>query len=90
MNKKDNFTAAFTERFDLPADVLPGTAVITLNGSRRLHIERHRGILEYGREFISVNCGSNILGVYGAALELASMNATELLIIGDIQRIEFE
>ena len=88
MGKADR-KSAFTERFDLPADVLPGTALITLTGSRRLHIGKHRGILEYGREFISVNCGSKIIGVYGAALELAAMNAAELLIIGDIQRVEF-
>jgi len=89
MSKSDS-KPAFTERFEIPADALPGTALLTLTGNRRLHIDRHRGILEYGREFISINCGSIIISVYGVSLELAAMNAAEVLIIGDIQRVEFE
>jgi sporulation protein YqfC len=75
------------ERFDIPA--LPGAARLSLLGSRRLHIERHRGILEYGEGFISVNCGRQILGIFGASLQLSSMSAEELLITGDIRRLEF-
>jgi sporulation protein YqfC len=75
------------ERFDILA--LPGAPRLTLIGSGRLHIERHRGILEYGGEYISVNCGRQILGIFGGALELKSMSAEELLITGDISRIEF-
>jgi len=89
MGKSDNKTLRLAERFDIPADALPGTALITLTGNRRLHIDRHRGILEYGREFISVNCGSKVIGVYGSGLELAAMSAVELLIIGEINRVEF-
>ncbi|MDR0446151.1 MAG: YabP/YqfC family sporulation protein [Oscillospiraceae bacterium] len=75
------------ERFDIPA--FPGAPRLTLLGSRRLHIERHRGILEYGTDFISVNCGRSVLGIFGASLELRSMSAEELLITGDISRLEF-
>ena len=89
MDKSNNAAGRFAERFDIPADALPGTSLITLTGNRRLHIQRHRGILEYGREYISVNCGSQIVGVFGSSLELASMSVNELLIIGDVQRIEF-
>ena len=89
MKKTDNPAAKFAERFDIPADALPGTPLITMTSHRRLHIDRHRGILEYGREFISVNCGTKIVGIYGNALELASMSSSELLITGDVQRVEF-
>ena len=89
MAKSDDMAARFAERFDIPADAMPGVPLITLTGNRRLHIYGHRGILEYGREFISVNCGSKIVGVYGTSLELASMNSAELLIAGDVRRVEF-
>ena len=89
MEKSNNAAGGLAERFDIPADALPGTPLITLTGNRRLHIQRHRGILEYGREHISVNCGSKIISVYGASLELAAMSAGELLIIGAVQRVEF-
>ncbi|MDR1065713.1 MAG: YabP/YqfC family sporulation protein [Oscillospiraceae bacterium] len=87
MDKAIGAAARAAERFDIPAPL--GAPRLTLTGARRLHIERHRGILEYGTEFISVNCGKKVLGVYGASLELASMSAGELLIIGDIHRIDF-
>lgn len=89
MEKSKRAVDRFTERFEIPGDALPGTPLITLTGSRRIHIDKHKGILEYGQEFISVNCGNKLIGVFGASLELASMNARELLITGDIQRIEF-
>lgn len=89
MDKADNPVTRFAEKFDIPADALPGTPLITMTGNRRLHIDRHHGILEYGREFISVNCGSKMIGVYGNALELASMSSRELLITGNIHRVEF-
>lgn len=89
MDRSNNPVQKLAERFDIPADALPGTALITMTGNRRLHIDRHRGILEYGREFISINCGSIIVGVYGQSLELASMSSSEMLIIGDVQRVEF-
>lgn len=88
MDKTNNPASRFAERFEIPADAL-GAPLITMTGNRRLHIDRHRGILEYGREFISVNCGSKIIGIFGVGLELASMSSTELLIIGDMQRVEF-
>ena len=78
-----------TERFEIPTDALPGTPLLTLTGNQRLHIDKHRGILEYGCEFISVNCGARLLGIYGSSLELASMSSRELLITGEISRIEF-
>ena len=89
MGKYGNKASGLAERFDIPADALPGTALITLTGNRRLHIDRHRGILEYGRELISVNCGSKVIVVYGSGLELAAMSAADLLITGEINRVEF-
>ncbi|MDR0838124.1 MAG: YabP/YqfC family sporulation protein [Oscillospiraceae bacterium] len=89
MGRGRNAAARFAERFDIPDDAFSGVSRLTLTGERRLHIERHRGILEYGRELISVNCGKKILSVYGAKLDLVSMSAEELLITGEIQRIEF-
>jgi sporulation protein YqfC len=78
------------EFFDLPGDILAGLPKITMTGSRRLHIENHRGLLEYDTALITVNCAGGILGVYGSKLELVAMTAEELLISGNISRVEFE
>ena len=78
-----------TERFEIPSEAL-GATRMTVTGERRILIERHRGILEYSRELISVNCGRRVLSIYGARLDLVAMTSEELLIVGDIVRIEFE
>jgi sporulation protein YqfC len=81
--------ARAAELFDLPGDALAGLVKLTMTGPRRLHVENHRGLLEYGRETISVNGGDVVLRVYGAGLELVSMTAEELMITGGINRIDF-
>jgi sporulation protein YqfC len=78
------------EFFDLPGEILAGLPKITMTGSRRLHIENHRGLLEYDTQIITVNCAGGVLGIYGASLALVSMTAEELLVSGDIRRVEFE
>ena len=78
------------DRFDLPAEVLAGAPKLTLTGAGRLHIENHRGILEYGQNLITVNAGQMILKIMGSKLELVSMSAEELLITGHIAGIDLE
>ncbi|MDR0905933.1 MAG: YabP/YqfC family sporulation protein [Oscillospiraceae bacterium] len=89
MDTAKSALARAAERFDIPGEAL-GQTRITITGERRLFIEKHRGILEYGRELISVNCGRKILAVYGTKLDLVSMTSEELLITGEITRIEFQ
>jgi sporulation protein YqfC len=75
--------------FDLPGEVLSGMPKLTVTGNRRLHIECHKGILEYDRSLIVVNGGAMLLKLRGEDLELCSMSADELLIKGIIIGIEF-
>lgn len=78
------------EVFDLPGEVLAGLPKITMTGGRRIHIEGHRGIIQYERELIAVNCGAMILKIRGVRLDLVSMSAQELLIAGEVHGIDFE
>jgi sporulation protein YqfC len=79
-----------SEVFDLPGEVLEGIPKLSLTGNRRLHIEGHKGMLEYDSSIIAINGGETILRVYGHNLEILSMNAEELLIAGNIVKVEFE
>lgn len=89
MQKPKSPVTRLTEYFDIPTDAVTGVTHLTITGNRRLHVYRHNGVLEYSRELISVNCGKKILEVHGVQLDLVSMSSAELLIIGDICRIEF-
>ena len=76
--------------FELPGEALAGIPKLEMTGNRRLHIEGHKGVLEYSAELIAVNGGAALMKICGSQLEIVSMNAEELLITGDIRRFEFD
>ena len=78
-----------SDLFDIPGEAAAGVPRVTVTGRESVHVENHRGLLEYGRERISVNTGRYIIRVTGAGLELAAMSDMELLIDGDIRGIEY-
>ena len=78
------------ERLALPEDALLGTAKLTVTGGKRLLVENHRGVMDYGRERIVVSLGRGKLNISGAELVIAAMNRRELLISGRIQSVEWE
>ena len=74
---------------DLPADVLAGLPRLEIEGCRRLLMENHKGILEYGDEEIDINGGQVVVRIKGKGLELRAMNASELSLQGLIFSVEF-
>ena len=76
------------EAFDLPGDVVAGLPRVELLGDRQLRMENHRGILAYGEEEIHVSGGKLIVKVRGRGLALRAMNASELLITGEIAGVD--
>ena len=77
------------DTFDLPGEVLAGMPKLTVTGNRRVHIECHKGIVEYDGGLIAVNGGSVLVKIRGEALDIVSMSAEEILIKGLIVTIEF-
>lgn len=89
-NKKRSLIDRAIDAFDLPGEVLAGLPKLTVTGNRRIHIECHRGIVEYDGGVIAVNGGAVLVVIRGEALEIISMSAEEILIKGDIVTIDFE
>jgi len=75
---------------DIPPESLSGVMRVTITGTRDIRIECHEGLIEYETTLISVNCGEKIVSIFGTGLELVSMNADELLVRGNITRLEYE
>ncbi len=78
------------ETFDLPGEVMSGMPKLTVTGDRRLHIESHRGLLEYDPGLIIVNGGAVIVTVRGAGMDVCAMSSEEILITGRIHGIDFD
>jgi sporulation protein YqfC len=89
-DKKDIFLEKAADILDLPEEVVAGMPRITVTGCRRVMVENHRGILEYGDREIQINGGRMVLTLRGENLELRSLNTTELLVTGRLTGMEFE
>ncbi|MDD7445948.1 MAG: YabP/YqfC family sporulation protein [Clostridiales bacterium] len=72
----------------LPEDVMLGMPRMVLCGGRRMLMENHQGIVEYGPERLRVKTAAGVVIVEGEDLTLASLGETDLMVTGEIRRIE--
>ena len=86
--KRESLLEKTAEIFDLPGDLVAGLPRVELTGSRELRMENHKGILAYGTDEIHVSGGKLIIKIRGSNLELRAMNASELLMTGEIAGID--
>ena len=90
MDTKKGIFEKASDIFDLPREVLTDIPKLTITGCKRVHIENHKGILEYDEKRIKVNGGRVAVVVTGAELDIISMNSDELLLGGVIDNVGFE
>jgi len=86
---RDGILDVLADKFDLPAEAVAGDPRVTVTGNRRVLLENHKGLMEYGENQIGVNCGKTILKIKGEKLEIRAMNSQELLITGIILGIDY-
>ena len=89
LKKGTKLASDLSEKLQMPEEALLGAAKLTVTAGRRVLIENHRGILEYGTETITVRAGSGQIGIIGNGLRLLAMSGKELLIGGNVQSIEW-
>ena len=76
------------DRVDLQSEALPGQPLVEILGERRVLIEHHEGVIEYGREQIQVKMRYGHLCICGGGLELARMNSEQLIVSGRIECVK--
>ena len=75
--------------FDLPGEAAAGSVRVTVTGTSKVHIENHRGLLNYSENEITANGGRVIVRIRGEKLELAAMSDLELVIAGKVSSVEY-
>lgn len=73
---------------DIQEEAIPGQTVVELFGDKRVLIEHHQGVTEYGRDHIGVRVRYGSLCIRGKGLELARMRSDQLVITGCIDSVE--
>lgn len=87
MKQRSGLLERLAERTDLQDQVLPGQPLVEIYGDRRVLIEHHAGVTEYGRERIRIKVRYGSICVCGGCLELARMTAEQLVITGRIDSV---
>lgn len=75
------------DRTELESEVVPGLPILEIAGDRRVLIERHSGVLEYGPERIRVRVSYGVLCITGCSLELIRMTPQQLIIDGRVDSV---
>ena len=81
----------FFERgaFLISPDVIQSGPLIHLSGDQRLHIENHKGIIEYTPELVRVDSAAGIIFVKGRELLVNEIDTTNILVFGQIESVGY-
>ena len=88
MKKRGEKLLRLTELFDVPGEAALGVPRVTVTGGHKVHIENHRGLLEYETDRITVNAAGLLVRVRGDGLEISAMSDMELVVTGSIISVE--
>ncbi|HET7558633.1 MAG TPA: sporulation protein YqfC [Limnochordia bacterium] len=83
------FALRLAGRLDLPQDIVLDLPKTTLIGDLQLHVQNHRGVVEYTPRRIRINTAKGELAVLGARLSISSIYGRELVIEGRIAAVEY-
>ena len=75
---------------DLSAQPMPGVPIIEMAGNRRVLIENHQGVMEYGNERISIVVKFGKVVITGTGMEMCYMSKHQLIITGCIDGVSIE
>lgn len=87
MKQRRGWIERLADSTDLQGEALPGQPLVELFSDRRVLIEHHGGVTEYGREKIQVKVRYGYVCICGGCLELARMTAEQLVITGRIDSV---
>lgn len=90
MSKDRSMLHLLSEAVDFPQELLRGTPLVELTDHTRVLIENHGGVMEYERERICVRVRYGTLIILGNKLQICRMSSSQLVIVGQIQRLELD
>lgn len=88
MVKKSFIKEILTDNLDMPRDVIYNLPLLTLIGDSEIHIENHKGIIEYGSEILRLNTNIGIIKIYGKNITIKEISKEEIMINGEIGGID--
>lgn len=73
-----------------PKEVTSNVPRMTLTGHERLHVEQHKGLIDYSEESIVLCTACGLMRIVGAGMRFSLYTAAEALIVGRIDSVSFQ
>jgi len=90
LNRHNKVFGCLRGMFDMAAQPMPGVPIVEMAGNKRLLIENHQGVMEYGKSRISILVKFGKIHVTGTDLEISYMSRQQLIITGCIDAVSIE
>ncbi len=87
MDNKRGIAQRLIGAADLMDEPLPGMPLVEIAGDRRVLVENHRGVVEYGTKIIRIKVRYGQLCICGCGMELAKMTKDQLIISGRVDSV---
>lgn len=89
MDKKREAIKVVADLLEIPRDLVLDLPKLTVIGRTEIHVENHRGIIEYSLNRVRVNLSRGYLELEGANFEIKALLPDEMYIIGEIRSIRY-
>ncbi len=83
-------TRRLSDALGLPHDALGGTPRLTLEGSARLTVENHKGVLAFQPDLMKLHTASGTVLVHGENLQILWISQDDIVIGGVIGSLVYE
>ena len=87
MKKNGNILDRMAIAVDLPGEAIPGYPLIEIAGERRVLLENHKGVVQYGDTAICLRVSYGFVKVHGCDLRLIRMTRQQVIICGRIESV---
>lgn len=90
MKKQNRKEKILNRILEMPEEVSLKETKLTILGFKKMLIENYKVILEYQDFYIRISTNIGIININGFNLTLNEMTADDIMVLGDIDSIDFE
>ncbi|HWP95528.1 MAG TPA: sporulation protein YqfC [Syntrophomonadaceae bacterium] len=77
------------DMLEIPRDLVFDLPRVTLVGRNELHIENHRGVIEFNPDRMRINLSRGYMEIEGQGLEIDALMPEEISIRGEIYSLKY-
>lgn len=88
--KKKNKLNKINRLLELPEEVTTNKPKLTIVGFEEILIENYKAILEYEDYYIKINTHIGAININGFNLRLKEMTGDDIMVLGNIDSMDFE